>query len=681
MTTAYEQHLLLRYLTNVAARLTHSPRSARALNDWIAEHGDMLGLENMETPLGEKAPGQDRHILVAALRDQYATTQGTPEDQTARNLRSLGRQTGLSETDDAILNLLLRHRTQPTMESIIDSVRHQVFPAERHGFSFKGEWLCTLLGVPVNAMLRRFMPDAPLVRSGLVQRDDNNGVSISDRVTRLSAIPDDDHPDVMSLLLDTAGPSELAWSDFDHLARDRDHIERLLKGTLRTGASGVNIFLYGPPGTGKTEFCRALADRLGVTLYSVGESDDRRHEPSRDERLSELMLAQCLIAHDRRSLLLFDEMDDLLFNARKNVAWPSLLAADHRLGASKVFMNRLLEQTTAPILWTTNVADGVDPAILRRMTFALELRIPTPAVRARIWARQLSRHGIEATADDARALAAEFDAAPGVATGAASAARLIEGDLATVRHGVRNLSRVLSCGKPSQRPPARFDPAFIHTDDDMVRLANRLAANDERRFSLCLQGPPGTGKSAFARYLAERLGLEVLQKRTSDLLSCWVGGTEKLIAAAFAEARDTESFLMFDEADSLLADRKFAQRNWEISQVNEMLTWMESHPYPFACTTNHREGLDPASLRRFVFKITFDYLTPEQAAAVFRAYFDIAPPKELADLPMLTPGDFAVVRRKAEVLHLLRDAPALADMLRAECDAKPGRKRQIRIRP
>ena len=130
---------------------------------------------------------------------------------------------------------------------------------------------------------------------------------------------------------------------------------------------------------------------------------------------------------------------------------------------------------------------------------------------------------------------------------------------------------------------------------------------------MCLQGPPGTGKSAFVRHLAEHLGLEVVQKRASDLMSMWVGGTEQRIAAAFAEARDSGAFLVFDEADSLLADRRFAHRSWEVSQVNEMLTWMESHPLPFACTTNFGEHLDPATLRRFVFKVTLDYLSPAQA--------------------------------------------------------------------
>ena len=204
-----------------------------------------------------------------------------------------------------------------------------------------------------------------------------------------------------------------------------------------------------------------------------------------------------------------------------------------------------------------------------------------------------------------------------------------------------------------------------------MRLADRLASSGERRFSLCLQGPPGTGKSAFVRYLAERLDLEVMQKRASDLMSKWVGQTEQQIAAAFAEARDTNAFLVFDEADSLLSDRRFAQRSWEVSQVNEMLTWMESHPAPFACTTNLVTHLDPATLRRFVFKIALDYLAPEQAGAAFRGYFGLEPPAGVATLSALTPGDFAVVRRKAEVLGCLREPEALTAMLRAECDAKP----------
>ena len=328
-----------------------------------------------------------------------------------------------------------------------------------------------------------------------------------------------------------------------------------------------------------------------------------------------------------------------------------------------------------------NNARDVSDAILRRMMFALELRPPTVRVRARMWTRQLGRHGIEAGPDDAHALAAEFDATPGVAAGATAAARLGGGDIAAVRHGVRSLSRVLSCERPPQTTPVRFDPGLINADTEPAALAERLVDLDERRFSLCLRGPPGTGKSAFVRYLAERLGLEVIQKRASDLLSMWVGETEQRIATAFAEARDAGAFLVFNEADSLLADRRFAHRSWEVSQVNEMLTWMESHPLPFACTTNFGEHLDPATLRRFVFKVALDFLTPAQTGTAFRDYFAFTPPAELSSLTALTPGDFAVVRRKAEILGRLREPDALVAMLRAESDAKPDRPRAIGFRP
>ena len=584
--------------------------------------------------------------------------------------------TGLNRTDLLILELLLRYRTQPIIESMVDDVfgsngRH-INP-----LNLKGPALPMLLGVSANAVHRRFRNDAPLVRSGLVSVDSDGDLDIVSRLHRLATVPGDASLDVHHLLLGPASASELEWSDFDHVAADRDHVERLLEGALDSGVPGVNVLLYGPPGTGKTQFCKVLAERLGVNLFSVGE-------PVRGERLQELRLAQRLLAGNRRSLLLFDEMEDLLSGSLADLAFfgrPFRSGPRFRDGGSKVFMHRLLEQAPAPTLWTMNDAREVSPAILRRMMFALELRPPTPRVRARIWARQLDRHGIEAGPDDALALAGEFEATPGVAAGATAAARLGGGDIAAVRRGVRSLSRVLACERPQQGTPARFDPGLINADTDPAALAERLAGLGERRFSLCLQGPPGTGKSAFVRYLAEHLGLEVVQKRASDLMSMWVGGTEQRIAAAFAEARDTGAFLVFDEADSLLADRRFAHRSWEVSQVNEMLTWMESHPLPFACTTNFGEHLDPATLRRFVFKVTLDYLSPAQAEAAFHRYFALTPPAQLAALTALTPGDFAVVHRKAEILDRLSEPETLAAMLRDECDAKPDRPRAIGFRP
>ncbi len=156
--------------------------------------------------------------------------------------------------------------------------------------------------------------------------------------------------------------------------------------------------------------------------------------------------------------------------------------------------------------------------------------------------------------------------------------------------------------------------------------------------SLLLSGrPAGTGKNAWVRHLAQRLGLEVLQKRASDLLGPFVGETEANIAAAFTEAGETGAFLVFDEADSLLGDRGGAVRSWEVSQVNEMLTWMEQHPLPFACTTNLPDRLDPASLRRFLVKLRFGWMTTAQARSAFRRFFQMDAPDGFDALGTLPP--------------------------------------------
>jgi SpoVK/Ycf46/Vps4 family AAA+-type ATPase len=198
-----------------------------------------------------------------------------------------------------------------------------------------------------------------------------------------------------------------------------------------------------------------------------------------------------------------------------------------------------------------------------------------------------------------------------------------------------------------------------------------------RAFSFCLTGPPGTGKSEFARHLALAMGLRPLKKRVSDLFSMWVGETERQIAEAFEAAREQDGLLIFDEADALLAERAGARASWEVSQVAEMLTWMEAHPLPFCCTTNLVERLDRASLRRFTFKVAFRPLDQAQVVLAFRVFFGLAAPGPALALDNLTPGDFATVRRKARILDLGQDAGALARMLAAESAAKPDHTRPI----
>ena len=685
MLNEYELHLLNTYLANTAALINRRDPVARELIDWVSDQENRIAFPVRKRRKFWDA-GRRKKVSRKKLRklreflSNGCSGKSVGCDRTAQRLHRLGQVTGLTPTDTGILELLVRYNTHNVFESMIDDI-FECPGQSTCPLNVRGRALPMALGLSANKVQFRLKDDAPLVRSGLVKIDRDGDLKSFRGTHRLVAEPGDGNVDPIRLLLDMAPPSDLAWQDFDHVAAQRDHIESLVKGALDKRAPGVNILLYGPPGTGKTEFCKVLAGHLGLTLFSVGEVDEDGDEPTRHERLQDLRLAQNLLAGNRQALLLFDEMDDLL---DRSFGGFGMFGAQVSLSvgnsASKVYVHRLLETSPVPILWTMNDAQEVSPAILRRMMFALELRLPTAPVRARVWSRQLDVHGIEAAPEDAQALAAEFNAPPGVAAGATAAASLAGGDIDTVRQGVNSLSRLLSCGMPPQGMPSGFVPALIRADVDPAALAERLSTAGTKNFSLCLQGPAGTGKSAYVRYLAGRLGLEVLQKRTSDLMSMWVGQTERLIAGAFAEARDTGAFLVFDEADSLLADRRFAQRNWEVSQVNEVLTWMESHPLPFACTTNFGEHFDPATLRRFVFKITLDYLSAEQVEGAFRSFFDLPPPATLAMLTTLTPGDFAVVRRKAGVLGQLQNPEALAGMLQAECAAKPDQLRVIGFR-
>ncbi len=192
-----------------------------------------------------------------------------------------------------------------------------------------------------------------------------------------------------------------------------------------------------------------------------------------------------------------------------------------------------------------------------------------------------------------------------------------------------------------------------------------------------MYGPPGTGKTAFGRWLAQEMGLPLAVKRASDLMSKWLGDSEKNIAQAFGEAERDKAVLLIDEVDSFLQDRRGAQRSWEVSQVNEMLTQMESFPGVFIASTNLMEALDPASLRRFDLKVKFGYLKATQILELLHRYcqqLEIPGPESadlnrLSRLHCLTPGDFAAVARQSR-FRPLACAAALIAALESECALK-----------
>ena len=372
MLSAYERRLLAFYLVNAASRLHYRDHEASNLAEWVADTangvstfgtmGQRFRARDMDPKSEDGMSARRWRGLRLTLRAEHAATRNARQDRIARRLRRLGKMTGLTRIDVEILELLLRYQTQPVIEGMIDHVFGVFRRLPITPLNVRGTALPSFLGVPARTIHGRLRESAPLVRSGLVSVEGDGTVNIVRRLGRIATAPGDTGLDVNRLLLDAASPGELEWSDFDHLARDRDHIERLLEGALETGASGVEVLLYGPPGTGKTQLCKVLSERLGVTLYSVGESTDNDDEPSRNERLQELRLSQRLLARKRRSLVLFDEMEDLLsepgysrcFEKRSPRVESSNSATlpDRRDGgATRVFSRMACFTETVPFWW------------------------------------------------------------------------------------------------------------------------------------------------------------------------------------------------------------------------------------------------------------------------------------------------------------------------------------------
>ncbi len=112
--------------------------------------------------------------------------------------------------------------------------------------------------------------------------------------------------------------------------------------------------------------------------------------------------------------------------------------------------------------------------------------------------------------------------------------------------------------------------------------------------------------------MAQELGRECVIKKASDLLSPFVGETEKNIAKAFYTAEKQGHILVIDEADSFIYSRESAIRSWEVTQVNEFLTQLETFRGICICTSNRRTSMDAAAMRRFSFKVPFIYAKADQ---------------------------------------------------------------------
>ena len=559
--------------------------------------------------------------------------------------------------------------------------------------------LAELLRLPFGPIYAALRPSGLLRQSGLVPA--TGGWSGTHHLSRWLAVPDmlgreifrqQEKDNLLINVFYTTGPkSTLTMYDFpqrSELALMKDY----LRASLRDKAVGANILIWGPPGTGKTEMARHLAQALRKKSIEINSVDADGRPLKAEERLDCYRFGQAILARGSNAIVVFDEVEDVLCDGSY-----SRFGFKGEGKFTKGLMNKILETNPTPAIWITNTVDGVDSAYLRRFDLVVNLDTPVRLVKRRIAGRAfkdlpMKKDMIERMVEHRCITPAHMTKVTricqriGVETpehAASIARRVLNGDLKAVR--ARPLERKKDRTRSRRGKSLPYRPELINCDTELERLAENLGSDSSVR--ICTFGPPGTGKTAWARYLAERIERSLMVKHAADILDKYVGGTEQNIRNAFDEARETNSVLVLDEVDSFLPDRANADRHWQVTQANQFLTAMEEYDGILICATNLEDNLDPATMRRFDFKIRFDYLEPEQAMLVALDLLEIlnievarshesALCAEFRNLK-LAHGDFAALLRRYEALKATPDWRELLADLKTEASFRQERSRPI----
>ncbi|MFH0809077.1 MAG: AAA family ATPase [Pseudomonadota bacterium] len=473
-------------------------------------------------------------------------------------------------------------------------------------------------------------------------------------------------------------------SDFVDRAK-KEHVLALLRAKQKTPS---HLLLYGPPGTGKTSFARSLANELGLPAYEVARGDENTAE----QRRTALRACLNMTNAGEGSIIVMDEADNVL-NTRGS--W--LLRGETQ---DKGWLNELLEEPGARVIWIVNDIERIEQSVLRRFAFTLEFKPFGRRQRIKLWESVLRRNRALRMLNQTEIanLAGRYKLSAGSIDMAVRKAREVcAGSRAGFRQAVvlaLDAHHALLNGTERRGSEDEVERSYslegLNTTGDLAAMMARLSAFDlclregtvkaVRNMVLLFYGPPGTGKSELARYIAGTLDRELICKRISDLFDPYVGMTERNIRNAFAEAEAEEAVLVIDEADSLLFSRDKAVRSWEVSFTNEFLTRMERFRGILICTTNRLGDVDSAAMRRFNHKVEFKYLDPEGNVVFYRRL--LCPltnegltdefVEELRSVSGLAPGDFKVVRDRFSLEP--EDAvshAAMLEALRREAALKP----------
>lgn len=500
------------------------------------------------------------------------------------------------------------------------------------------------------------------------------------------------------------GRPAITYEDIGGLAQEirriREMIELPLRYPVLFERLGIDppkgVLLAGPPGTGKTLIARAVAYETAAHFFHINGPEVINKFYGQSEANLRSVFEEA--STHTPSVIFIDEIDALA-PKRVDVAGE----VEKRVVAQLLgLMDGLQARGQVIVIGATNIPDALDPALRRPGRFDRELVIGVPDRAGRLQILQIHTRGMPLAADiDVERLAAlthGFVGADLEALCREAAMVALRGLLPTIDFGLDTVPldqlaqlevrQADFLNALREIAPSALREVFVETPDvgwddiggleaakaaliEAVEwpllygaLFDRLGATPPR--GILLEGPPGTGKTLLAKVVARESEANFISVKGPELLSKWVGESEKGIREIFKKARAAAPCIVFfDELDALVPERGggFAS---EVSErmVGQLLAELdgleEMQGVMVLGATNRAELLDPALLRPGRFDLTITLPLPDFAtrAAITAVH--------LRDRPLLADVDARIIAREtegrsgADISGLCRQAAVLA---------------------
>lgn len=380
------------------------------------------------------------------------------------------------------------------------------------------------------------------------------------------------------------------------------------------------LMFWGAKGIGKRELASRIAAHAGrsllcfdPTMAEQGALDDLLRRAQREA----LLRGAVLYIGPLRGELLNDNGRELV---KRIAAYPSMLV----LGVEAIVPPRI---TIDHSLQEVHLANPPEPArlVLWQRVIPDSIRSEDLHLESIARAFHLAPGEIIDTGSEARELAALSP------TGTINHDQLRAGIDRRLRNDLGDMAKRISV-------TARWDDLVL-PDEDTARIREFIGRSKfaYRVYSdwgfgqrvgygkgmiALFSGPPGTGKTMLAGLIAQALDLDVYQVDLAQVVSKWVGETEKQLAKVFDAAERAHAVLLFDEADSLFAKRtevKTSNDRYGNLAVNYLLQRLEQYSGVVVMTTNKEASLDEALQRRLTLHLHMEVPEPPERERLWKS--------------------------------------------------------------